>query len=49
MTGPLDRQVSSIRSHWSAWRGLRSLLTSTSSRMTLWSNRSILDNFSTAC
>ena len=46
MTGPLEMTVTSTRSAVSAWRGLRSWVTSTSTRWTRGSNCSTLVAFS---
>ncbi len=48
MAGPLDRMVSSTRSRRSAWRGLRSADTSTSTLSALWSSFAILPSLAAA-
>ena len=49
MAGPRVVIVSSTRSLRPAWRGLRSVVTSTSTRMAFWSSFSILASLAVAC
>ena len=49
MTGPRDLMVISMRSRWSASRGLRSWEHSTSTLITFGSSFSIFDSFSAMC
>ena len=48
ITGPREDSVSSTRSFWADWRGLRSTDTSTSTLMVFWSSLTILSSLAVA-